>query len=69
MITLMRDGFRVEAAAVPEPDGACCVTAEVFAGKRMVRGYYRRLHVPPEGYRDAEREIAEDVARMSSESE
>ena len=69
MITLFRDELRIEATAVPEPDGFCCVTAEVYAGKRMLRGYYRRVHVPPGGYRDAELEVAEDVARMSGEAE
>lgn len=69
MITLRRDGFRVEASAVPEPDGLCCVTAEVFQGRRMLRGYYRRLEVPFAQYREAERQVAEDVARMSSEAE
>lgn len=69
MITLKRGGFRIEAAAVPETGGFCCVTAEVFEGPRMVRGYYRRLQVASDGYPDAEREVAEDVARMTCESE
>jgi len=37
----------------------------VFEGPRMVRGYYRRLQVPSDAYPDAEREVAEDVARMA----
>jgi len=69
MITLKRGGLRIEAAAVPESGGFCCVTAEVFEGQKMVRGYYRRLQVPADAYSDAEREVAEDVARMSCESE
>jgi len=69
MVTLNRGGFRIEAAAVPELDGSCCVTAEVFEGTQMIRAYYRRLQVPATGYPGAEREVAEDVARMSSESE
>lgn len=69
MVTLKRGGFRIEAAAVPEPDGFCCVTGEVFEGPRMVRGYYRRLRLPSEGYREAERQVALDLARMTSESE
>jgi len=69
MITLKRGGFRIEAAAVPESGGFCCVTAEVFDGPKMVRGYYRRLQVPADGFSSAEREVAEDVARMSCESE
>ena len=35
----------------------------------MVRGYYRGLQVPANGYPGAEREVAEEVARMTSESE
>lgn len=69
MITLSRHGLRVEAAAVPEPDGTCCVTAEVFDGSRMIRGYYRKLELASNSLADAEREVAEDVARMSAESE
>jgi len=69
MITLKRGGFRIEAAAVPEPDGSCCVTAEVFEGTRMVRGYYRTLQVPANDCSRAEREVAEDVARMTGEAE
>jgi hypothetical protein len=69
MVTLKRGGFRIEAAAVPEPEGFCCVTAEVFEGPRMVRGYYRRLLLPPTRYREAERQVALDLARMASESE
>ena len=69
MITLTRGDFRIEAAAVPESGGFCCVTAEVFDGPKMVRGYYRRLQVAADGYSSAEREVAEDVARMSCESE
>jgi hypothetical protein len=45
------------------------VTAEVFEGQRMVRGYYRRLLLPPTRYREAERQVALDLARMASESE
>ena len=69
MITLQRHGLRIEAAAVPEADGACCVTAEVFDGGRMIRGHYRRVPMPANGYPQAEREFAEDVACMSSEAE
>ncbi|MDQ6619782.1 MAG: hypothetical protein M3Z31_08815 [Pseudomonadota bacterium] len=69
MITLNCDGLRVEAALVAEPDGTCCVTAEVFEGSHMIRGYYRKVQVEPEGYADAEREVAEDVARMCTEAE
>jgi hypothetical protein len=69
MIMLKRGGFRIEAAAVPDSAGYCYVTAEVFEGPKMVRGYYRRLQVPANGYPGAEREVAEDVARMTSESE
>jgi hypothetical protein len=69
MIMLKRGGFRIEAAAVPDSGGFCCVTAEVFEGARMVRGYYRRVQVPASGFPGAEREVAEDVARMTSESE
>jgi hypothetical protein len=69
MITLSRDGFRVEASAVPEPDGFCCVTAEVYQGRKMLRGYYRRVEVTSAHYEEAERQVAEDVARMSSEAE
>ena len=52
-----------------EPGGFCCITAEVFEGRRMVRGYYRRMEVPASRYPQAEMEVAEDVARMTSESE
>ena len=38
MVTLFRDHLRIEAVAVPEPDGSCCVTAEGYAGAKMVRG-------------------------------
>jgi len=69
MIMLKRGGFRIEAAAVAESDEYCCVTAEVFEGPRMVRGYYRRLQVPSARYAEAEREVAEDVARMTAETE
>lgn len=69
MITLKRNGFRVEASAVAEPDGSCCVTAEVFQGRRMVRGYYRRVEATSDRFGEVEREVAEDVARMSSEAE
>jgi hypothetical protein len=69
MVTLQKGGYRIEAAAVPEAAGYCCVTAEVFEGRHMVRGYYRRLALPSGGYHDAEQAVAEDVARMSSESE
>ena len=69
MVTFNHGGFRIEAAAVPEPDGFCCVTAEVFDGMKMIRGHYRRLQVPLNGYPEAEREFAEDVASMSSEAE
>lgn len=69
MVTLKRGGFRVEASAVAEPDGLCCVTAEVYEGPRMVRGYYRRLRVPETRFGEAEREVALDVARMTAESE
>ncbi len=69
MITLQRDGLRIEAAAVPETDGSCCVTAEVFRGPRMIRGYYRRMEIPPAGYGQAEREIAEELACMAGEAE
>lgn len=69
MITVQRDGMRVEASAVQEPDGFCCVTAEVFAGTRMVRGYYRRIDVPPECYLKAAREVAEELACMAGEAE
>jgi hypothetical protein len=69
MVTLQKGGYRIEAAAVPEPGGFCCVTAEVFEGRRMVRGYYRSVAASAGDFRDAEREVAEDVARMSSEAE
>jgi len=69
MITLQRDGLRIEAAAVPESDGSCCVTAEVFRGRRMIRGYYRCMQIPAAGYFQAEREVAEELACMSSEAE
>ena len=69
MVTLQKGGYRIEAGAVPEAGGYCCVTAEVFEGRRMVRGYYRRLAWPSGRYHDAEQAVAEDVARMSSESE
>ena len=69
MITLQQGVFRIEAAAVPEPDGSCFVTAEVFHGRQMLRGYYRRLPVPLNRYGDAERQVAEDVARMASQAE
>lgn len=69
MITLNRGSFRIEAGAVAEPGGFCCITAEVFEGRRMVRGYYRRMEVPASGYPQAEMEVAEDVARMTSEAE
>ena len=69
MFTLSRDGLRVEASAVPEADGTCCVTAEVFDGSKMIRGYYRKLETTPVSFAEAEREVAEDVARMSTEAE
>ncbi|MCK7577630.1 MAG: hypothetical protein MZV65_18695 [Chromatiales bacterium] len=69
MITLERGGFRIEAAAVAERGGLCCVTAEVFEGGRMVRGYFRTFAAPSDGLADVERAIAEDVARMSCEAE
>jgi hypothetical protein len=69
MITLQRDNYRIEAAAVAERGGLCCVTAEVFEGRRMVRGYFRTLAAPSERFADVERAIAEEVARMSCEAE
>jgi hypothetical protein len=69
MITLQRGNLRIEVAAVPEPNGFCCVTAEVFEGRRMVRGYYRRMQAAPDEFRAAEINVAKDVARMSGESE
>lgn len=69
MITLERGSFRIEAAAVTERGGLCCVTAEVFEGRRMVRGYFRTLAAPSDQLADVERAVAEDVARMSSEAE
>jgi hypothetical protein len=69
MVILQRDGLRIEAAAVAEGDGSCCVTAEVFEGVRMIRGYYRRMDIPPEAYRQAEREVAEELACMTGEAE
>jgi hypothetical protein len=69
MITLQRDNYRIEAAAVAERDGLCCVTAEVFEGRRMVRGYFRTLAAPSDRLADVERAIAEDVGRMSCEAE
>ncbi|MEO5702135.1 MAG: hypothetical protein ABIS17_06800 [Casimicrobiaceae bacterium] len=69
MITVQRDGIRIEASAVQEPDGGCCVTAEVYAGTRMVRGYYRHLDVPPDSYQKAAREVAEELACMAGEAE
>ena len=69
MVTLNRGGFRIEAAAVAEPNGFCCVTAEVFDGMKMIRVYYRRLQVSSNRYPEVEWEVAEDVARMSSEAE
>jgi hypothetical protein len=67
MFTLSRGSFRVETAAIPEPGGACFVTAEVFEGRRMVRSYWRRVERPDADM--AERDVAEDVARMSGEAE
>jgi hypothetical protein len=69
MITLERGSFHIEASAVAEAGGRCCVTAEVFEGRRMVRGYFRTLVAPSDRLADVERTIAEDVARMSSEAE
>jgi hypothetical protein len=69
MVILQRDNFRIEAAAVAERGGLCCVTAEVFEGRRMVRGYFRTLAAPSDRLADVERAIAEDVARMSCEAE
>lgn len=69
MIVLHRDGLRIEAAAIPEHDGSCCVTAEVYDGVRMVRGYYRHVDVPAEHHVEAARTIAEELACMSAESE
>lgn len=69
MVSLQNGEYRIEASAVPEPGGSCCVTAEVFEGRRMVRGYWRRLAAPAGDLRDVEWRVAEDVARMSSESE
>ena len=69
MIVLERCGFRVEASAFAESGGRCCVTAEVFDGGRMVRGYFRTFAAPPDGLADVERATAEDVARMSCEAE
>jgi len=45
------------------------VTAEVFEGRRMVRGYFRTLAAPSDRLADVERAIAEDVGRMSCEAE
>jgi hypothetical protein len=45
------------------------VTAEVFEGRRMVRGYFRTFDAPADRLADVERAVAEDVARMSSEAE
>jgi hypothetical protein len=42
---------------------------EIAHSSEMVRGYYRGLQVPANGYPGAEREVAEEVARMTSESE
>ena len=67
MFTLRRGSFRVETSAVAEPGGACFVTAEVFEGRRMVRSYWRRIDRPDADA--AERDVAEDVARMSGEAE
>jgi hypothetical protein len=69
MVTLQRGAFRIEASAVPEPGDQCCVTAEVYEGTRMVRGYFRTLPIASNAYAAAEREVAEDVARMTSEAE
>ena len=69
MITLNRGALRIEASAVAEPGGYCFVTAEVFEGRRMVRGYYRRLAAQTNDCQQVEREVAEDVARMTGEAE
>ncbi len=69
MLTLQRNGLRIEAAAIQEQDGTCCVTAEVFRGQRMIRSYYRHLQVPPEAFAQAERDVAEQVASMAAEAE
>lgn len=69
MITLERGAFRVEASAIAESGGRCCVTAEVYEGRRMVRGYFRTLAIPADRLAELERAIAEDVARMSCQAE
>jgi hypothetical protein len=69
MIVLHRDGLRIEAAAIPELDGSCCVTAEVFDGSRMIRGYYRHVEATPARHAEAARAVAEELACMSSEAE
>jgi hypothetical protein len=69
MITLQRGSFRIEASAIAERGGHCCVTAEVFEGRRMVRGYFRTFDAPADRLADVERAVAEDMARMSSEAE
>jgi hypothetical protein len=69
MITLHRGSFRIEASGVPEPGGACFVTAEVYEGRRMVRGYYRRVEMDDTDVRQAEWNVAEDVAQMTGEAE
>lgn len=69
MLTMNRGGFRIEAGATNERDGSCCVTAEVFHGRHMIRGYYCRIEIPSGGLSQAEREVAEQVARMACEAE
>ncbi len=69
MTTLERNGVRIETAAVPEVDGSCCVTAEVFEGEKMIGTYYRLVKQPQGDLAQAEREIAESVARMAAQAE
>lgn len=69
MVTLDCGSLRIEAAAVPEPDGGCFVTAEVYEGLRMLRSYCRRIDAPTNDLQAAARGLAEEVARMASESE
>ena len=68
MHVVERNGYRVEAGAVPERDGCYYVTAELFEGNRMVRGFYRRMCAQASAA-NAERELAEDVVLMSSQAE